>query len=385
MTVTQIYQMINTISQEVTGGSVVVNENLNNIVDVGEALLTSNYREAYVNSLLNQIGRMEFVDRTYEGAAPDIRREAWEWGSIKSKSRTKDFQAVENPTWTMQAGQSVDQYVFTPPEVQTTLFNKMITWEIDCSFVNRQLNQSFGSASQFDAFASMLRTQIRNCQVQTLDALSMRTINSLTGRRINKNIGVIDLLAKYNAQATTQITAAQALTNKDFLRFAALQILLVKDRMKVKSAAYSENATGYTTFTPAAFNHLVLLSDMAKGIDVYLQSETFHNDFTEIGKYETVPYWQGSGTSDFNIADTSRIDIVLPQITPAATVKRNYIVGVMFDFDALGIINEDQRVEVAYNARGEYWNNFFKIDTRLYNDPAENCVVFTIGTGVIND
>ena len=118
-------------------------------------------------------------------------------------------------------------------------------------------------------------------------------------------------------------------------------------------------------------------------MDVYLQSETFHNSFTEIGTFDTVPFWQASGTS-FAIADTSRLNIIVPGLSNDNVVNRNYVIGCMFDRDAAGIINEDRRVEVAYNARGEYWNNFFKVDTRLFTDPAENCIVFTIGTGVIS-
>lgn len=379
----QIHEFLSEVYTEVTGQESIVKEDLTNIVDVGNAVLSSDYREKYVNALLNRIGRMIFVDRPYDGIAPRILREAWEWGSIMSKSRTKDFTPTENPTWDLKAGESVDQYIYSPPTVQTTLYNEMITWEIDCSFVQRQLKQSFKSASEMDRFLSMIRSQINNNQNQHIDNLTMRTINAMIGRRINKNIAVIDVLAKYNAAFGTTLTATQAVTSKDFGRYLAYIILLYKDRIKAKTSAFSENEEGYTTFTPAEYCHLILLSDIAKSLDVYLQSETFHNSFTEIGTYDTVPFWQGSGKS-FDIADTSHINIQLPGITPAATVNRNYIIGCMCDRDAMGIINEERRVEVAYNARGEYWNNFFKVDTRLFNDPAENCIVFTIGAGTIS-
>lgn len=380
---TQIYEFLSTVYTEVTGQESIVNENLTNIVDVGNALLSTDYREKYVNSLLNRIGRMVFVDRPYDGVAPKIIREAWEWGSIMSKSRTKDFSPTTNPTWALTAGQSVDQYVYNPPEVQTTLYNEMVTWEIDCSFVNRQLKQSFTNEMEMDRFLSMIRSHINSDQNQYIDDLTMRAINSFIARRINKGIAVVDLLASYNAAFGTTLTAAQAFTNQDFLRHVAYIILLYKDRMKAKTAVFSENVEGYTTFTPAEYCRLVLISDLAKGLDVYLQSETFHNQLTEIGEFDTVPFFQGSGTS-FSPTDTTHINVTLPGITPAATVNRNYIVGVMFDRDAIGIINEERRVEVAYNARGEYWNNFFKVDTRLFNDPAENGIVFTMGTGAIS-
>lgn len=382
----QIKELVNTMYTEVTGqaGEGILNEDLSNIVSVGETLMSTTWREKYVNSLLNQIGRMEFVERPYSGIAPDVRRESWEWGSILSKSRTKDFEAVENPSWNLIKGTPVENFPYEPPEVQTTLYNELITWEIDCSFVNRQVKQSFTSVEQFDRFFSMIRSHINNNIVQNLDNLTMRTINAFIGRRINTGIGVIDVLAKYNAAFGTSLTAAQAVTNKDFCRYFAYLVLLYRDRMRAKHKVFSENQDGYTTFTPEDYAHVVIHSDLGKAMDIYLQSETYHDTYTKIGKYDTIPYWQSTG-SDFDFTVTSRIDITLPGVTPAATVNRNYILGTIFDRDATGVFNQDRRVEVSYNARGEYWSNFYKIDTMLFNDPAENGIVFVAGSGEITE
>lgn len=381
MEVKQIYEILSDIVGEYTGQTDLVKEDLSNIVDVGQTILTD-YKEKYVNSLPNRIGRMIFVDRPYSGFAPRVQRDAWEWGSIVTKTRVKDFEPEENPTWSLTSGQTVNQFEYNPPTAMTTLYNNMITWEIDCSFVDRQLYQSFTSLAELNRFFSTIESTIRNSQTMYIDALIMRTINNFIGEKINGNNGVVDLLASYNAAFGTTLTAAQAVTNKDFLRHAAYTILLYKDRLKAKSTLFNMNPNdGYSTFTPADRLHLVLLSDIAKAIDVYLQSETFHNDFVEIGYYDTVPYWQGTGTA-YNITDTSEINIALAS-NSKTTVNRNYIVGVMFDYDALGIFNENRRVTTAYNAKGEYWNNFYKVDTRYFNDVAENGIVFTIGTGVI--
>lgn len=384
MKVTQIYDLLSTIYSEVVGDSeIALKEDLTNVVDVGNVLLSKDYREPYVNSLLNRIGRMVFVDRSYTGIAPNIMRQGWEWGSIMSKSRTKDFAAVKNPAWTLTAGETVNQFEYNPPVVQTTLYNEMVTWEIDCSFLQKQIKQSFSGYAEMDRFLGMIRSAINNNQVQNLDNLIMRTVNSFIGRRIYKNIGVVDLLESYNSAFGTSLTAEQAITNKDWLRHAAYMILLYKDKLKAKTGVFAENEEGYTTFTPSEYLHVVLLSDFAKALDVYLQSDVFHNGFTEVGKYETVPYWQATGNNFNDLKITSSINIVLPNIIPTVQVNHNYIVGLMFDYDALGIIEEDRRVEAAYNTKGEYWNNFFKIDTRLFNDPAENGIVFTIGSGTI--
>lgn len=381
MQVNQIYEILSDIVGEYTGQTDLVKEDLSNIVDVGNVILTD-YKEKYVNSLPNRIGRMIFVDRPYSGFAPNIQRDAWEWGSIVTKTRVADFVPVENATWNLKSGETVNQYEFNPPTAMTTLYNSMVTWEIDVSFVDKQLHQSFTSPEEVNKFFSTIDSTIRNSQTMYIDALIMRTINNFIGEKINGNNGIVDLLASYNAAFGASLTAQQAVTNKDFLRHAAYTILLYKDRLKAKSKLFNMNPNeGYSSFTPADRLHLVLLSDMAKAIDVYLQSETFHNDFTEIGYYDTVPYWQGTGTA-YSLTDTSQINVVLAS-DGSTTINRNYIVGVMFDYDALGIFNENRRVTTAYNARGEYWNNFYKVDTRYFNDLAENGIVFTIGTGAI--
>lgn len=381
MEVNQIYQVLSTIVGEYTGQTDIVAEDLSNIVDVGKTILTD-YKEKYVNALPNRIGRMIFVERPYTGFAPRVQRDAWEWGSICTKTRIKDFEPVENPTWNLTSGETVNQFEYNPPSAMTTLYNNMVTWEIDCSFLDKQLHQSFISLEELNRFYSAIESTIRNSQTMYIDSLIMRTINNFIGEKINGKNGVVDLLASYNSAFGTTLSAAQAATNKDWLRHAAYTILLYKDRLKAKSTLFNMNPNeGYSTFTPSNRLHLVLLSDVAKALDVYLQSETFHNDFTEIGAYDTVPFWQGSGQA-YDLTDTSQINISLAS-SSSTTVNRNYIVGVMFDYDALGIFNENRRVTTAYNAKGEYWNNFYKVDTRYFNDIAENGIVFTIGTGAI--
>lgn len=387
MQITQLHEFLDTVYGEVTGKTGIVAENLSNIVDVGKELLSAQYRESYVNSLLNLIGRWVFVDRAYSGQAPDIIRESWEWGSIMSKSRTKDPEPTVNPTWDLTAGESVDQYIFTPPEVQTTLYNTMDTWEIDVSFVNRQLNQSMDSADMLDRFLGMIRTQVNNTQVSYIDELIMRCYNNLIGHRLARNISVVDVLASYNAiSGESPITAAQAPYNPGFLRHLAFLILLYRNRMRKKNANFSDNADGYTTFTPEEFNHLVLLDLFGKAMTVYMQSDTFHDELVKIGKFDQISNWQGTGQgAAYAFDDISKINITVSGLTTGNVVNRSGIIGVLHDRDALGVINEDRRVEVAYNARGEYWNNFFKIDTRLFNDVAENCIVFTCGTPNLNE
>ena len=104
----------------------------------------------------------------------------------------------------------------------------------------------------------------------------------------------------------------------------------------------------------------------------------------KIGKFDTVSRWQGTGMGvTYPFAEISQINIEVSGLSGNNTVARSGIAGLMFDRDAIGIINEDREVEVAYDARGQYWNNFYKVTTRLYNDPAENGLIFVLGQGTL--
>ena len=59
-------------------------------------------------------------------------------------------------------------------------------------------------------------------------------------------------------------------------------------------------------------------------------------------------------------------------------VTQTGILGVMFDTNALGVSNLNQRVTSSYNARAEFYTNYYKLDAGYFNDLNENFVVFYI-------
>lgn len=50
----------------------------------------------------------------------------------------------------------------------------------------------------------------------------------------------------------------------------------------------------------------------------------------------------------------------------------------MFDRDALGVANMDRRVTTNWNAKAEFWNNYYKYDAGYFNDTNENFVLFYV-------
>lgn len=376
MTVDQISTLLNTVYSEITGQGAIVQEDLSNVVDVGTTVFTSTWKDNYVKSLIDQIGKMVFVDRPYSGFAPSILRSDWEYGSILAKVRAKDFEAVDNPSWALTAGQTVDQFEYNPPTVKQTFWNKKESWQIECSFAEKQVKSAFASAQQLNAFFSMIESTINNSRAQYMDSLVMRTINGFAAEKIHAANGVINVLAAYNADYGTTLTAAKAHTDKQFLRYLAYLMLDLRDRLSVKNSIYNLGGNGYARDTPGDMLHVVLNSAYSRAIDVMMTADTYHDDMVSIGSYETVPYWQGSGTA-YALTDRTSINVKLPSDS-TETVTQQYIIGVMFDRDAMAINNTDMRVTSSYNANGEYYNNFYKVDTSNMIDTAENGIILTL-------
>ena len=386
MKVEQVYDIVNTMSKEVLGEETVVNEDLSNIVDVGKAFENlDNAYDNYVRKLHDHIGKMVFVNRRYTGRAPSVLMDGWEYGSILEKVRSKMPEATENESWQLTDGTSYDPNIFTAPDVSVKFFNKRITFEIPISTTERQVKSSFSSAAQLNGFYSMIETGINNSMTVKTDELIMRTINNAIAETLynafpggsyggSSAMRAVNLLYLYNEtfNPATDLTAAEALHTPEFIRFAAQVMGDYIDRLQVISTLF--NIEGTEKFTSVDRMHIVMLSQFKRAAEIYLQSDTFHDELVKLPNSEKVVYWQGSGTG-YDFFDTSEINV---KTATGHTVNCDGILGVIFDRDALGVSNVSRRITSNYNAKAEFWNEWHKFDAGYFNDLSENCVVFYI-------
>lgn len=383
MEVKQIYGIMNTVTDEVLGKENLVKEDLSNIVDIGTEIFNASAVDNYVKSLVNHIGKVVFVNRPYAGSAPSVLMDGWEYGSVTQKNNAELPEAQENESWVLVDNASYDPNVFKKPQVSTKFFNKKVTFEIQMSFTEMQVKESFSSVEQLNGFMSMLYTAIDKSMTVKLDSLIMRTINNMIGETVYAEYGAaninsksttkaVNLLYLYNQQYSKSLTAAAALTDPDFIRYAAYVIGMTANRMSKISKIF--NVGGKDRFTPADYLHVVMLTDFKKAADVFLQSGTFNDEFTRLPKAEEVPYWQGSGTG-YAFADTSKVYI---KTASGHDETITGVLGVMFDRDAVGVTNMNRRVTANYNPKAEFFNNWFKYDAGYFNDLNENFVVFFV-------
>lgn len=396
MNVKQIYQIINSVSSEVLGKTDIVQDDLTGIVDLGKEVFNQSAMDNYVKSLVNHIGKVIFVNRPYAGKVPSVLMDAWEFGSVLEKISADVPEAEENDTWDLTDGKTYSQDVFHKPTVTAKFFNSKVTFEVPVSITERQVKESFSNAAQLNGFISMIYAAVEKSMTIKADALIMRTINNMIAETVLADVEAfggtaagdltdadlssastarcVNLLKLYNDKtgASTKLTAAKAITDPDFIRFASYVMGTYADRLQSISTVF--NVGGKERFTPKDMLHVVLLSDFAKAAQTYLYSDTFNRGDVLLPKAETVPFWQGSG-KNYDFASTGHIKV---KESGGKDVEITGVLGVMFDRDALGVCNLDRRVTTNYNAKAEFFNNYYKFDAGYFNDTNENFVVFFI-------
>lgn len=394
MTIEQVATLVNNSTKDVLGENAVTTQDLSNVVDIGKAIFDSNAVDNYVKSLVNHIGKVVFVNRPYMGNVPSVLMDRWEFGSVLEKIECELPEAKTNDTYNLVNGTDYSPNVFYKPTVNAKFYNSKVTFEVDLSFTDRQVKESFSNAEQLNAFVSMLYNSIDKSMTVKVDSLIMSTICNAIGQVLHANfptveggdystsnsVQAVNLLKLYNdtLSPVTPLTKTNCMYNLDFLKFASKTISLYKDRLSKISSLF--NVGKKARFTPTDKLHIVALSDFVANLDSYLQADTFHNELTKLPNgIEKIPYWQGSGT-DYSFNNVSDIHInIKTGDSETAEIVASGILCVMFDHDAIGVTNNEKRITTQHNPKADFTNSFVKWECSYFNDMNENIVVFFIG------
>lgn len=383
MDVKQIYDVVNKAVAQAIGDSAIIQEDLGNIVEVGTAILNANALDKYADALVNHIGRVVFVNRAYRGVYAKLQMDAWEFGSVLEKVTMQMPKAEENETYDLQDGTTYEENIFYKPTITAKFFNKLTTFEVPMSITEKQVKQSLSNQTQLNSFISMIYNAIENALTMSIEELSRRAVNNIIAETMydeygsgsqtaSSGIRAVNLLFLYNDTFNQSLTSADALYDEDFLKFMFYTMSMYRTRLKSMSTLF--NLGGKERFTPADALHFVLLSNVAKSSEVYLQSNTFHDELVKLDNYEEVPYFQCTG-SNYDFDDVSEIKC---KTASGNTIDIKGVVGVMFDRDAVAVCNFNRRTTSKWNAKAEFTNYWYKVDAEYINDLNENCVVFFI-------
>lgn len=377
---TQVYDLVNHALKQTVGAETLVSEDLQSVIDAGAAVFDNSATEQFTKALIDQIGRIKIESKTYKGRYPKMLREAWEFGSVlMTVKQTKLPQANVNESWDLEDATSYDPNIVTvPSNIEVKFWNGRVTFEVPYTLVNYQLKEAFQGPDQLASFIGMLTTNVNNAMELAIGNLTKRTLNNFIGEVINANgVQAMNILSEYETASGKTLTAAKALYDPDFLRYAAFKIGEVTDRLKDISEKY--NLTGAQTFSTEI--NTVYLSDFKRAMGVYLYNANgqFKDNELQLPEGESIPFWQGEGTSGYALNDIASIKITTSENHSVDTkTAGKYILAVQYDNDACCVACLDRHTTSHYNGRAEFTNFWDKATMGSFNDFSKNFVVYYI-------
>lgn len=386
---TQVCELVNDVTREMIGEeATLLTDDLSNVVDVGNEVLAESY-DAFTKNLLDRVTRTIFVDRKYTGAMAKLRRDSWEFGIKQKIYMTEIPEAVDDDSYKLVHGNSYDDNKFNQPALASKFYQQAASFRVDISVTEKQVRTAFSNRNELNSFVSMLFNAVDTSIELKLEGLAKAAVSYLIGSTVLDDIPDLDqaktgvkavnLLKLYNDQFQTTLAKKDALYTPDFIRFSVLVISQYLDKIATASTLFNEG--GLLRFTPRDKQMLIMSSFLKSAANVYLQSETFHEQYTALPMSESIANFQGTGSAfDFDTASSIKIEIKDPT-TPGQnkTVSWGGILAVLFDYDACGVDCEEREVTSHVNAGARFTNYFYHQEARYWVDTNENAVVFFIG------
>ena len=378
--VSQIKNIVNDSVKDALGVNYsATKQETSDFVSLGKQLANFNAYEGFFGALANRIVRTIYFIRTYEGSSRSVLRDEHEYGAFIQKVYYDLPEAVDNPTWSIPNGDG--QYVQASPyDVQATvgvsslIFGGKGTWSIEIVRPIEQIKSAFLEESAMMNFISGLYEAVENAFKLQEEEITNLAVNTAMASSLDGGIAR-NLLAEYNAKYSQSLTVATALISADFLRFASKEINRAVKNMGKMSTAF--NKAGYKTFTTPDRMVVEMLSEFASATDMYLQSDTFHDELTALPNYEDVPFWQASG-KDFDFNTCSSINIEHDDLDN--DVSQSGIVCFIHDIENVAAYFGNRRAWEIVNPRSEVVVHGEKAEKGFAVDDHANAVVFYLGS-----
>lgn len=384
MDTNQIYTIVNEVNAEAFGSTDIDVVDAQGLVSLGDAVLSSSTNtEAFLNTLVQRIGRTIISFRQYRNKLGDMVLNDFEYGAILQKIRVHLVDAETDPAYGLTDGESVDPWTINKPDVEQKLFVTRTPYMFSVTIARKQLREAFLSESGMGAFIGAIFGQVRNSIEVSLEGLGRTCIANMigeftpatpTGGEATTLNHEVALCTMYNTQRGFESTDAgyvdedTALFDPEFLRFAVSVIKSYSDMFTDMSVLYNDGSI--ETFTPREDQRLKVLSRFERVLESVVQYSAFHDEMVRLSAYDTLNFWQ-------SVQDPSYI--MVERASDGAQVIKTHIVAVLYDRDALGIFKRDEDVlTTPVNAKGLYYNTFYHQMELWFNDTSENFVYFTL-------
>lgn len=379
MTVEEISKILNeTIVPNLLGEEITIAVDLSNIVDLGTAIADVDAKdlEDYAGQFVVGVARNWFDERRFERVDYGLMTDSREYGGVVQRVKAKLLTTDNSPIWTLKNGEDYFDGKYYGIDIDNRIYTKDTIFKINNSIPTEMFKQSFMSQDGVRELISLIETTVDNTLTFNLNGLAKTVYQQIIAN--TSEAQQIPLVTLYNSFAHTDLNAQTALGNPGFLRWAAQQIIRLRNLMTDYSSKYNDGTID--TFTPREDLRVTMLSEFATALTFNMEADTFHNDLVSVGQYNTINFWQNSTTDVLpNLGETAEIATISGYVEDVPTeVNINNIVTVIHDKYAGGYTARIDKITAQYIAPGDYTTYFHHVGTSRFVDTRNNAVVLTL-------
>ena len=386
-----VYSLVNEAYKQAVGDKAVATESLADFIDGGIAHDDlGKYREQFTKALILNGIKTVYMDSLYKRAKSyGFRVEDMQFKAILQAVTitAPEVQAAHN--WkTFTDGDSIGTYNIKLPQVDATLYGKTSSWELQYDITGTQWDDAFTSEAEIESFVGAIRLAIANAIEAHDEELDDVLRNALIAECIKNDakvtahsLSVVDLRKAYNKEMGGTIsTAAEFLADADCLKFMSRKLTEFKDYIKKMSKLF--NISQRATFTPEDRIKLQILGYAEQAFNSVVQSGTFHEIFTSLPGYETVPYWQGLGLQDADSTALSFDELSKISVTDENGVSTTGVGIVALMADRWAVLHgvKERRTATKYHEPEDILQNFMQFRDFRAILPTQNAVVFILSS-----
>lgn len=379
-TIKQIYTFINAVSSMALGTAAVTVANTSDLVALGKIVLSSaTNTDLYYQALVDRIGKTYIAYRSLPEKRLGIRKDPLTFGAVLQRVTVKEIaKAKQNDSYDT-TNPITETILQDTTKIAQELYSKRGTWDIETKVIyDLQLEGSFASESAYMAFVDMIFKDMYNgmeLAIRDCENVTIATMIAAAAQHEGERETAVNILARYNSTFGKTLTAAAAMYDADFLKFAGAKIKQTITRMAEPSARY--NVNGWQRWSEAGQLNVHMFEEFASNTGTYLQSDTFHDDLVKLPGYTERTFWQGSG--DGSNADRMKVAVKCSENgTDIVDYEVHGVIAAIFDVDTCGVMIDRIRTKSDYKPRYEHTEYYHKADWASYVSLGEQCVIFYI-------
>ena len=385
LTYDQIAATLNEINKQVTGEETVAPVNTSEFITVGQTLLKTGY-DPVMQAISQVMHKTIYSARNFDPKVDFLRVSNERYGNHVRKVNYLDSALTEDVRYSLEDGESVDQYVVSSPKVVQTNFYGVETYDKMVTIFGDQLDAAMSGPDELGSFWSGVLTNVNGQLAMSKDTTARMIMANFIAGKIDQDSGnVLHLVTMYNEENDTEYdseTIMQAEAFDHFIKWLYATLQTAADFMTERSIKYHINLEdkNIPRNTPYPRQRMVLLGGILNKITSAVLAEASHDDKLKLASHNKINFWQSiDAPSTVNVSKASVLDSETGTIIESDAVNNSHILGILFDEEAMGytIVNEKTTVS-PYNARGDYFNQFWKGAYRYWNDFTENALILCL-------